>query len=114
MLHETNFFPYHPINVLVLYPVLPWIGLMAAGYCFGQLFTSYDAGRRRKTLIILGLVCITLFIVIRYTNSYGDRNHWERQKTVIFTLLSFINTTKYPPSLLYILMTIGPAILFLA
>src|SRR5258706_6927578 len=65
-------------------------------------------------LIILGSLCLLLFILIRFTNWYGDASHWSNQNTTVFTILSFINTTKYPPSLLYILMTIGPAILFLA
>jgi uncharacterized membrane protein len=94
--------------------VLPWIGVMAAGYCFGQLYTRYDAVKRKNLLIILGSVCILLFVVIRFTNMYGDESQWAKQQTPIFTFLSFINASKYPPSLLYILMTIGPAMLFLA
>jgi uncharacterized membrane protein len=114
MLHELKFFPFGKFNLFVLYPVLAWIGVMCAGYCFGELYTKYDALKRKKILIILGSVCIALFIVIRYTNLYGDQNHWHKQNTAVFTVLSFINTTKYPPSLLFILMTIGPAILALA
>ncbi len=114
MLHEVKFFQYSPFQILVLYPVLPWIGVMAAGYCFGELYTRFDAAKRKKLLIIIGTVCILLFILIRFTNWYGDPSLWSKQKTSVFTILSFINTTKYPPSLLYILMTIGPAILLLA
>jgi len=114
LLHEPKFFPYKPFQIFVLYPVLPWIGLMAAGYCFGQLYTRYDADKRKKLLIILGTVCILLFVGIRFTNMYGDESQWAKQQTPIFTFLSFINASKYPPSLLYILMTIGPAMLFLA
>lgn len=114
LLHEFGFFPYKPVQVLVLYPVLPWIGVMAAGYCFGEIYTGFDAVKRKKILILLGSICIFLFIVIRFTNGYGDKSPWTEQQTPAFTFLSFINTTKYPPSLLYILMTIGPAILFLA
>ena len=114
MLHEPKFFPYHPTNIFVLYPVLAWIGVMAAGYCFGELYTKFELEKRKKILIVLGLSCIMLFIVIRFTNIYGDASHWAIQKTPTFTVLSFINTTKYPPSLLYILMTIGPAIFLLA
>lgn len=112
-LHEPKFFPYHPFSIFVLYPVLAWIGVMAAGYCFGELYTGLDAGKRKKILTYIGLTCILLFIIIRFTNWYGDAGKWSVQKTPVFTFLSFINTTKYPPSLLYILMTIGPAILFL-
>ena len=114
MLHEPHFFPFHPFQIFVLYPVLPWIGVMAAGYCFGELYTRFDVEKRKKILITLGSVCILLFIIIRFTNWYGDASHWGKQQTPVFTFLSFINTTKYPPSLLYILMTIGPAMLFLA
>ncbi|HUS03842.1 MAG TPA: heparan-alpha-glucosaminide N-acetyltransferase domain-containing protein [Chitinophagaceae bacterium] len=114
MLHELKFFTFGKFNLLILYPVLAWIGVMCAGYCFGELYTNYDAARRKKLLIIIGSVCIILFIVIRYINVYGDLSHWHKQNTPVFTVLSFINTTKYPPSLLYILMTIGPAILVLA
>jgi uncharacterized membrane protein len=114
MLHEPHFFPFQPIKIFVLYPVLPWIGVMAAGYCFGELYTRFTVEKRKKILIILGSTCIFLFIIIRVTNWYGDASLWAKQQTPIFTFLSFINTTKYPPSLLYILMTIGPAMLFLA
>jgi uncharacterized membrane protein len=87
---------------------------MICGYCFGELYTRYTPERRKTLLIWLGSIAILLFIIIRWTNVYGDANHWSKQATPVFTVLSFINTTKYPPSLLYILMTIGPAILFLA
>ena len=113
MLHEQKFFHYKDFDIFVLYPVLAWIGVMAAGYCFGELYTKFDVEQRRSILIRLGLLCILLFIIIRFTNLYGDASHWSKQNTVGFTILSFINTTKYPPSLLYILMTIGPGILFL-
>jgi uncharacterized membrane protein len=82
---------------------------------FGQLYLpTFDAGKRKKILIYLGLGAIALFILIRFINIYGDPHHWSAQKTSLFTLLSFLNTTKYPPSLLYTLMTLGPAMLFLA
>jgi uncharacterized membrane protein len=114
MLHESRFFPFQPVAIFVLYPVLPWIGVMTTGYCFGELYTHCTATGRKRKLIILGVSCILLFIVIRFTNVYGDLQPWAIQKSTIFTVLSFINTTKYPPSLLYSLMTIGPAILLLA
>ncbi|HUS02363.1 MAG TPA: heparan-alpha-glucosaminide N-acetyltransferase domain-containing protein, partial [Chitinophagaceae bacterium] len=112
-LHEPKFFSYSPFQIMLLYPVLAWIGVMIAGYCFGELYTRYDTEKRKKILIALGIGCIILFIIIRATNIYGDQLHWEKKNTLLFTFLSFINTTKYPPSLLYILMTIGPGILFL-
>ncbi|WP_246197908.1 DUF1624 domain-containing protein [Chitinophaga agrisoli] len=114
-LHEQRFFPLGSRGIFVGYPIIPWIGIMATGYCFGRLYTpSFDAATRKKLLLYLGFGAITLFIVIRAINIYGDPAHWAVQRTSFFTFLSFLNTTKYPPSLLYTLMTLGPACLFLA
>jgi len=116
VLHQAGLFPIagfpSPI-VFVLYPLIPWIGVMAAGYAFGSLY-QMDNERRRRWLITIGASAIFLFIVVRATNLYGDPSEWSRQKNVIFTVLSFVNTAKYPPSLLYLLMTLGPGILALA
>jgi len=115
LLHEENVFMYHGITIFVGYPVLPWIGVMAAGYCLGQIYVpGFDPVRRKKILTSLGLGAIAVFIIVRFSNLYGDLNHWSFQKNSVFTILSFLKTTKYPPSLLYILMTLGPALLFLA
>lgn len=105
------FFP-SPV-VFVLYPLLPWIGVMAAGYAFGVVY-QMDAERRRRILIILGGVATALFLLLRALNRYGDSSHWTRQSDWKFTVLSFLNVTKYPPSLLFLLMTLGPAMLALA
>ena len=114
-LHEQRIIPMKPFIIMMGYPVTPWIGIMLVGYAFGQLYLpTFDAGKRRKNLIGLGLAAIALFIIIRFINLYGDPHPWSAQKTPVFTVLSFLNTTKYPPSLLYILMTLGPAMLFLA
>ena len=114
-LHEQHIFFMKPISIMMGYPVTPWIGIMLCGYAFGQLYLpTFDARKRRKTLITLGLGAVALFIIIRFLNMYGDPHPWLAQKTPVYTLLSFLNTTKYPPSLLYILMTLGPALLFLA
>ncbi len=100
--------------LLIFYPVLPWIGLMILGYCFGNLYKSeFNLHLRKKWLLYLGLGSIVLFVVLRYFNFYGDLHPWSVQKNNIYTFLSFMNTTKYPPSLLYLLMTIGPSLLFL-
>ena len=102
-------------TIVVLYPVLPWLGTMILGYFFGELYRNgFDPVKRKKILLQLGFGSILLFVLLRAGNFYGDESHWEHQSTFIFTLLSFINTTKYPPSLLYLLMTIGPAMIFLA
>jgi uncharacterized membrane protein len=99
--------------VFEIYPLMPWIGVMAAGYVFGALY-QWDAQRRRRSLLIIGTTAMILFIVIRATNLYGDPSPWASQDSIGFTILSFINTTKYPPSLLFLLMTLGPAIIGLA
>jgi len=117
LLHQPGLFPIGPRFpsplVFVLYPLIPWIGVMAVGYAFGALYQK-DAKLRQRWLLIIGGIVTWLFILIRAIDKYGEPLHWSRQKTLIFTILSFINTTKYPPSLDYLLMTIGPAILALA
>jgi uncharacterized membrane protein len=99
--------------VFVVYPIIPWVGVMAAGYAFGALY-QMDAERRRKLLITMGSVATALFVILRLINRYGDPSRWSRQDSWAFTILSFLNTTKYPPSLLFLLMTLGPAMLLLA
>ena len=95
------------------YPLVPWVGVMAAGYVFGRLYTM-DADVRRRILLRLGGGLIALFVLLRATNLYGDASEWSVQPDATFTVLSFLNATKYPPSLLYLCMTLGPAILLLA
>jgi len=99
--------------VFEIYPLIPWVGVMAAGYVFGVLY-QFDAQRRRRWLLTIGGLATLLFIVVRAINIYGDPSQWSPQKNLLFTVLSFLNTTKYPPSLLFLLMTLGPAILMLA
>lgn len=115
-LHEPAIFRLDAVHLIrVTYPVIPWIGLMAIGYCLGTVYSpGFDSRRRKKILALSGSVAFGLFILLRFINEYGDMQHWSVQKSIAFSFLSFLNTTKYPPSLLYILMTIGPALLFLA
>ncbi len=98
--------------VFVAYPLIPWIGVTAAGYALGQIY-RWDAGRRRAFLLRLGFAMSAAFVLIRGINVYGDPARWTSQKTVVLTMLSFLNTIKYPPSLLFLLMTLGPAVLLL-
>jgi uncharacterized membrane protein len=113
VLHQPGFIQVLGVRLLVLYPVLPWIGLLLCGYCLGQVY-GWDAERRRRLLVRLGLGMVAAFIVLRLTNLYGNPFPWSAQKNAAFTVLSFINTQKYPPSLLFVLMTLGPALLVLA
>lgn len=94
------------------YPALGWIGIMALGFAIGPVF-SWPTARRRAFLGWTGLAMIAAFIVLRLMNGYGDPRPWSAQGSPAFTLLSFINVTKQPPSLMFVLMTIGPALLLL-
>ena len=99
--------------VFVIYPLIPWIGVMAAGYAFGALYRM-DAHRRQRWLLTIGGTATALFVILRAIDVYGDPAPWAKQSTAVFTVLSFLNTTKYPASLLFLLMTLGPSILALA
>jgi uncharacterized membrane protein len=102
-------------NILFFYGFLSWTGIMILGYCFGTFYKkSVTREQRRKILLAIGLGAVALFIVLRFMNGYGDRAPWATQKNTALTVISFLNTTKYPPSLMYTLMTLGPSILFLA
>jgi len=94
------------------YPIIPWLGILLTGFGCGELFEL--PGEKRKRLFLkIGLSILMLFAIIRFINSYGDPLKWATQKSSIFTFLSFINLTKYPPSLLFTLMFIGVTFLIL-
>ena len=114
MLHQGNGFNFEGHFVSFAYPVLPWIGVILLGYCFGELYQK-EASKtvRKKWLLGIGLTSITLFFLLRGFNFYGDSSLWSTQETTEKTIMSFLKLTKYPPSLLYVLITIGPALLFL-
>ena len=96
------------------YPILPWLGIMVLGYCFGYFYQSgFNAETRKKWLLRLGFSAIILFFGLRLLNVYGNLTPWSEQESFTYTVISFFNVTKYPPSLLYTLMTLGPALLFL-
>ena len=126
-------------TVFIAYPLIPWIGVMAVGYAVGSVY-SWDAERRRKWLLAIGIAATLLFVGLRLVNLYGDPNTWQNQAEFIegvkarvdagelgpdakvptpvlsepaFTIVSFFNTAKYPPSLIFLLMTLGPAVLIL-
>jgi uncharacterized membrane protein len=115
LLHDQKMFPIGHYNILMAYPILPWIGVMALGYCLGELFSSsYDAVKRKKLLLVIGSCSLILFMILRSINIYGNLKPWSGQTSAIFSFLSFINVTKYPPSLDYILLTEGAALIFLS
>ncbi len=115
VLHARYDIPLSEDLVLaVLYPLVPWMGVMAAGYLAGSLY-ELEAERRRRFLGRIGIGLTMAFVVLRLVNLYGDPHVWSTQdRGLPFTLLSFLNTTKYPASLLFLLMTLGPALWLLA
>jgi len=113
VLHQSGAFSLAGATIVVGYPVLPWIAVIALGFCVGDLFLL-DPARRRRVVAGAGLVSVALFVILRLMNAYGDPSPWSPQSTPTFTMLSFFRTTKYPPSLEFLLMTLGPALLALA
>lgn len=115
LLHEQQIYSLNDhIQVLIGYPLVPWIAVMSLGYCFGGLYDpSFDAKRRKKIWNVIGVSALLVFLVLRFTNWYGDPVPFERYDTISQDLISFLNPSKYPPSLLYLLMTLGVACLFL-
>lgn len=140
VLHQSGVIPVvGGSSAFIAYPLIPWVGVMAAGYALGVVY-SWEAERRRKWLLGIGLAATVLFVGLRASNYYGDPNLWRNQTEFMarvaasatsgessgravetpqlsepaFTIVSFFNTTKYPPSLLFLLMTLGPALIILA
>jgi len=115
VLHEPAIVNLSDIVVFIGYPLLPWAGIMMLGYCFGTLYVpSVDPVFRKKRLYLLGFSAIVVFLILRAINLYGDPAPWSVRSSALNTFLSFINVTKYPPSLFYTLITLGPSMLFLA
>ena len=101
--------------VMALYAILPWTGVMFCGYALGPVFRNgFPVEKRQRILLYLGLSVTALFFLLRFINGYGDPSQWRSFDTPMQTFLSFMNTSKYPPSLLYLCMTIGPGLLLLA
>lgn len=113
ILHSPNVIFSSPGHTVFLaYPLVPWVGVTAAGYGLGQIY-AWTPARRQAFLLRLGIALTIGFVVLRAINIYGDPFRWTTQRSAAFTALSFLNTTKYPPSLLFLLMTLGPALIFL-
>ena len=116
LLHQQGpLFPFGPPGhvVFVVYPLVPWMAVISAGYAFGWIYRQPETDRRRK-LLILGSGLVLGFIIVRSINVYGDPVPWTSQFGATKTILSFLAVTKYPPSLLFLMMTLGAGILFLA
>jgi uncharacterized membrane protein len=114
ILHQPDLIPLGPgRDMSAFYPLIPWMGVIAVGYALGSLFLL-PSRQRQLWLIGLGLLATLAFIVLRWMNVYGDSQPWTPQGSALFTFLSFLNTDKYPPSLLFLLMTLGPALLLLS
>ena len=113
VIHQPGAIPVAGGIVLVGYPLVPWIAVMAAGFCCGRVFLM-EAAARRRTLVTLGGALTLAFLALRALNVYGDPAPWSAQATTIGTVLSFLNCTKYPPSLAFLLMTLGPALMAFA
>jgi uncharacterized membrane protein len=112
ILHRPGFALQGRFTVFVAYPLIPWIGVTAVGYALARAY-SWEPERRRRFLLIAGVAAIVTFVALRAGNIYGDPLPWSRQTSAGFTVLSFLNASKYPPSLLFLLMTLGPALLIL-
>ncbi len=112
-LHQQGVVFFTPtVYGLLLYPLIPWVGVLTAGYAFGA-FYQLETERRRRILFELGAAMLASFVLLRGLNVYGDPSRWSMQKNAVFTVLSFLNVSKYPPSLLFLLLTLGAAILAL-
>lgn len=118
LLRNGNF-AFHQImpghQITIIYPFLPWLGLMMLGYGLGKIYEpSMDPAFRKKLLLYTGTGLILFFVLLRYINVYGDPLPWTLQDNTTSTIFSFLNVHKYPPSLLFMCITIGPALIFLA
>ncbi len=113
LLHDPGVFMVGGFPVVAGYPVLPWLGIMALGFGAGPLFDR-EAADRRRILLRVGAAAILGFVVLRAISVYGDPSPWTSQTSPVMTVLSFLRTTKYPPSLQFALMTLGPLLLALA
>ncbi len=113
VLHQPGLITIGPISAIAGYPVLPWAGVMALGFWAAGIY-AWTPERRARVLQISGLAALAGFVVLRASNGYGDPAPWSPQASPVMTIVSFLNTTKYPPSLIFVLMTLGPAALLLA
>lgn len=115
VLHQQKFIPLDDRMYIVNYTLLPWLGVLLLGYFFGYYYRpERDHLHRKKILIYSGWASLSLFLIFRSLNIYADPKPWTIQPNGLFTLLSFLDLTKYPASLAYLSVTMGPILLFLA
>ena len=116
VVHEQMIYKFSGNKILLIgYPIVPWFAVMALGYYFGSLYDkSFDNSKRKKLLNSIGIIAVATFVVLRLANLYGDPKQFKEFGSFSQNLISFLNPNKYPPSLLYLLMTLGAAFLFLA
>lgn len=116
LIHEQAVYQLTDQMQLVIgYPLVPWIAVMALGYYFGGFYDkAIESGTRQRLFNWIGGLCILLFVLLRYTNWYGDSKYFRTYESLAQSMMSFLNPNKYPPSFLYLLMTLGGAFLFLA
>jgi uncharacterized membrane protein len=111
LLHVKGGFELGATRIDLYYPIIPWMGVMTLGYLFGSIMLTSPEIRQRR-LWQMGLSALAIFFALRLTNVYGDLNRWSAQATPL-TAFSFFNVQKYPPSLDFLLVTLGPAMLAL-
>lgn len=113
-LFSLTVYPLTPnLTLIIAYPLIPWLGILLLGYAAGTIFERSES-EQRSWLLKIGSTALLLFTVLRFLNVYGDPAQWSGQRNAVFTLLSFLNLTKYPPSLLFTLLTLGVMFLVLA
>jgi uncharacterized membrane protein len=106
-LFVPSVFPLTSTRMFIVgYPPIPWLGVMLAGFACGKLF-ALPVAERKKIFLKIGSAALALFILIRFINVYGDTTPWAKQKNGLYTFMSFINITKYPPSLLFCLQMLA-------
>jgi uncharacterized membrane protein len=113
LLHQPGAFRLAGATIIVGYPLVPWVAVMALGFCLGPQFLIERAVRRSR-LTVIGAATTLAFLVLRALNGYGDPQPWAVQHSPVYTAMSYLNTTKYPPSVDFLLMTLGPSLLALA
>ncbi|MBO0936052.1 DUF1624 domain-containing protein [Fibrella sp. HMF5335] len=115
-MHGHKLYPLGPeYSFLFLYPIIPWVGVMALGYCLGSLYApGYSAAKRKQLLRQTGIASLFVFLLVRWVNRYGDPVPWTSHRAISMTIMSFFNLEKYPPSFLFLCLTLGVALLLLS